>query len=194
MGADADQDQPFRLLARALIVGLRIAAGRRALTSCAALISSGVRWRMKTGLPRHVTVIAWPASIGDRSTSIVRQRQRVGRRVHLVDERPGRRGDADGGHRAGGEIEEIAPGAAASCWPLMARCVRYAPSFPPLAERAPGMESQPDGPTKSAAYIIRLASGAPPAIVTNRRDFRRPPWAGRRIISDKPDRCKAARI
>src|SRR5215471_13923689 len=27
---------------------------------CAAAISSGVRWRVNTGLPRHLTVIDWP--------------------------------------------------------------------------------------------------------------------------------------
>src|SRR5581483_2343156 len=36
----------------------------------AAAISSGVRWRMKTGLPRHLTVIAWPTWTPEISTSI----------------------------------------------------------------------------------------------------------------------------
>src|SRR5690349_2672242 len=39
-------------------------------TASAALMSSGVRWRMKTGLPRHFTVMAWPTWIGWTFTSI----------------------------------------------------------------------------------------------------------------------------
>ena len=40
-------------------------------TSSAALISSGVRWRMNRGLPRHFTVIAWPTWTGATFTSTV---------------------------------------------------------------------------------------------------------------------------
>ena len=41
------------------------------LTALASAISLVVRRRMKTGEPRHLTVIAWPSSIGLRSTSVV---------------------------------------------------------------------------------------------------------------------------
>ena len=40
-------------------------------TSCAALISSGVRWSMNTGLPRQATVSRCPTCTGARSTSVV---------------------------------------------------------------------------------------------------------------------------
>src|SRR3954471_2341543 len=45
-------------------------SGRSAsFTASASLISSGVRWRTNTGLPRHFTVIAWPTAIAFTSTS-----------------------------------------------------------------------------------------------------------------------------
>src|SRR6516165_6241637 len=40
-------------------------------TSSAALISSGVRWAIKTGLPRQATVRRWPTWTRARSTSVV---------------------------------------------------------------------------------------------------------------------------
>ena len=40
-------------------------------TASASLISSGVRWRMNSGLPRHFTVIAWPTCTGATFTSTV---------------------------------------------------------------------------------------------------------------------------
>jgi hypothetical protein len=39
--------------------------------SFALAISCSVRWRIKIGLPRHITVIAWPGSMGAISTSVV---------------------------------------------------------------------------------------------------------------------------
>ena len=60
----------------------------------AAAISSGVRLRMKTGLPRHLTVSDWPV-LDRRDVDLdggERQRRRV--RVHLVDDRPGHQGRA----------------------------------------------------------------------------------------------------
>jgi hypothetical protein len=39
-------------------------------TAPAFLISSGVRWSMKTGWLRHLTVMRWPSWMGARSTSI----------------------------------------------------------------------------------------------------------------------------
>ena len=53
-------------------------ADRRPAMSFASAISLSVRWRMKIGLPRHITVIAWPASTWERSTSVRGQRQRRG--------------------------------------------------------------------------------------------------------------------
>jgi hypothetical protein len=41
------------------------------LTSCAALMSSAVRWSMNTGLPRHITVTRCPSAILAMSTSVV---------------------------------------------------------------------------------------------------------------------------
>ena len=70
MRADADDDQPLGLLD----AGRNPAAdraGRRGSTSLGALISSGVRWSIKTGLPRHATVRRWPTCTGARSTSVV---------------------------------------------------------------------------------------------------------------------------
>ena len=63
-----------------------------------------------TGLPRHMTVIDWPGSIAGDVDLGGGERQRRGVRVHLVDERPERRGGADGGEGAGGDEQEIAPG------------------------------------------------------------------------------------
>src|SRR5882757_9622266 len=40
-------------------------------TASASLISSGVRWRTNSGLPRHFTVTAWPTAIGWTFTSTV---------------------------------------------------------------------------------------------------------------------------
>ncbi len=40
-------------------------------TSAAALISSGVRWAMNTGLPRQAMVRRWPTWIGAMSNSVV---------------------------------------------------------------------------------------------------------------------------
>ena len=70
MRAHADDDQPFRLF-DARRIRLRIAQRRRRRHPAAALISSGVRWSMKTGLPRHATVSRWPTCTGARSTSVV---------------------------------------------------------------------------------------------------------------------------
>ena len=64
-------------------------------TASASLISSGVRWRMKTGLPRHFTVIAWP-TCDRRHVHLDRgQRQRIGGGIEIVDEGPGRGDRAD---------------------------------------------------------------------------------------------------
>ena len=41
------------------------------LRTLIAAMSSAVRWRTKTGLPRHTTVTAEPAAMGDRSTSVL---------------------------------------------------------------------------------------------------------------------------
>jgi hypothetical protein len=100
--ADAHLDQPFAgvVVQRAVLVG-RVGAsadvgvarvlgpdrssGDRARCSA---ISSSVRWRMKTGLPRNLTVSCVPTAtpIHRRGSSL--QRLHVGGRVHLVDERP----------------------------------------------------------------------------------------------------------
>ena len=77
-------------------------------TSSAALISSGVRWAIKTGFPRHLTVRRCPTWTGARSTSVV-DCANVSRRVKGVDEWPDRRGDADAANRSSGQIQEVAP-------------------------------------------------------------------------------------
>jgi hypothetical protein len=67
-----------------------------------------VRLRMNTGLPRHITVIDCPSSIGRTSTSMEASARTRRHRVHLIDERPCQRCRADRAHRAGRDIEEIA--------------------------------------------------------------------------------------
>ena len=54
-------------------LAFRASGSRRSSTSMsfAAAISLSVRWRMKIGLPRHMTVIAWPASTWEISTSVL---------------------------------------------------------------------------------------------------------------------------
>ena len=48
-----------------------IGSGRSStFTSLPSSTSFAVRWRMKIGLPRHITVMAWPSSMGARSTSV----------------------------------------------------------------------------------------------------------------------------
>ena len=120
MGADADQDQPFRLDGAVGVGGRRAVgqigvarqrdrAARSQRTALASAISSGVRRRTNSGWPRHLTTTCWPGWTGGNIDFDGGQRQRGGGRVHLVDERPGRRGDADRAHRARRHIKKIAP-------------------------------------------------------------------------------------
>src|SRR3546814_14620354 len=44
--------------------------GRFLIVERASSIAFGVRWRMNTGLPRHLTVMPWPAAMLLMSTSI----------------------------------------------------------------------------------------------------------------------------
>jgi hypothetical protein len=43
--------------------------GKEYLTDSASLISDSVRWRMKTGLPRHLMMTFLPSGMAERSTS-----------------------------------------------------------------------------------------------------------------------------
>ncbi len=80
-------------------------------TSLAELISSALRWRMKTGLPEELDG-ELAALLHRRDVDLDRgERLHVGARVHLVDQRPDccRRGDAAG--RARRDEEKVPPGA-----------------------------------------------------------------------------------
>ena len=81
--ADADQDQPVlvallgavgvgggRLVGQLVVARAEWSGSSATLTSFAFSISSAVRLRMNTGLPRQSTVIACPSLTGARSTSI----------------------------------------------------------------------------------------------------------------------------
>jgi hypothetical protein len=82
MRADADQDQPvllpalvrFSSVARARSGSASLRAlgsfNSAILTARAVFTSSSVRLRMNTGLPRHITVMACPWLMGERSTSM----------------------------------------------------------------------------------------------------------------------------
>ena len=64
---------------------------------------------MKIGLPRHITVIACPASTWEMSTSVEASDSADGVRVHLVEQRPQRERTADRGKAAGGDQDHVAP-------------------------------------------------------------------------------------
>ena len=61
----------------------------------ASSISLAVRWRMNTGLPRHLTVTIWPSWIRGDIDLDRRQSEGRGVGVHLIDKRPDDRADAD---------------------------------------------------------------------------------------------------
>ena len=76
----------------------------------AALISSSVR-ADKTGLPSHFTVICVPGSTSPTSTRMEAKRLHIGRRVHLVDQRPN---DSPGGNCTSaccGVVQKVPAGA-----------------------------------------------------------------------------------
>ena len=65
---------------------------------------------MKTGLPRHITVIDWPGSIDDTSTSMEASASAAASGFIWSMKRPERAGGADGGEGAGGDQQEVATG------------------------------------------------------------------------------------
>src|SRR5882672_10687685 len=105
MGTDADHHQPFRLL-DTLRIGLRIAQLGDVDRLCFLdLFRRAVAHEDRLAAPEHCDRLA------DLDMADVDfgggQRQRIGRRIHLIDERPGKRGNADGGYRTRGQEEEV---------------------------------------------------------------------------------------
>ena len=109
MGADADQHQPLVLAGLdALLVGLRI--GQAAKLDVARLVDlflGAVADEDRLAAPEHLDDLA----LGDRGEVDLDRGaggDRRSIRVHLRDQRHQRGGAADGGHRAGCDVEEIA--------------------------------------------------------------------------------------
>ena len=87
------------------------------------------------------------------------QRQGVGRRVHLVDQRPGDRGDAARGGGDGGDVDEVAPaGVRRVVGDRRSRRLRYRPPSAHLAPTAPAPSG--DGRPLQTSTPIRRRNGA----------------------------------
>ena len=117
--------------------------------SRAAAISSGVRRRMKTGLPRNLMVSWLPTSTATDVDLDRGERLHVGRGVHLVDQRPDRRGGGDSPGGAGGDEEKVPAGAecreCSSTWATRCRSLPMPPGAPSrraaICKRRPGFVS-----------------------------------------------------